>query len=163
MVAHQPCLHKLLSLRPGDRSQLDSPCIVFIEQQQKHRSAASRARSPRSSLQCPFWGSGVSRFGGWRAHEPSSRTAGIPDAHCYLITHTSPAGRLQAPVASLVCPSNPAFTMSDVTPQTNTPYPEPPAKKRNDLAIELISGSVGGATQVLVGQVSDITLQGMCL
>lgn len=44
--------------------------------------------------------------------------------------------------------------MSDITPQTNTPYPEPPAKKRNDLAIELISGSVGGATQVLVGQVS---------
>ena len=32
-------------------------------------------------------------------------------------------------------------------------YPEPPIK-RNDLAIELISGSVGGALQVLVGQVS---------
>jgi solute carrier family 25 carnitine/acylcarnitine transporter 20/29 len=43
--------------------------------------------------------------------------------------------------------------MSDIIPQTNTPYPEPPAKKRNDLAIELISGSVGGATQVLIGQV----------
>jgi hypothetical protein len=33
-------------------------------------------------------------------------------------------------------------------------YPEPPSKKRNDLAIELVSGSVGGAMQVLVGQVS---------
>lgn len=44
--------------------------------------------------------------------------------------------------------------MSDIPPQTYTPYPEPPAKKRNDLAIELISGSVGGATQVLIGQVS---------
>ena len=44
--------------------------------------------------------------------------------------------------------------MSDIEPQTNTPYPEPPAKKRNDLAIELIAGSVGGATQVLIGQVS---------
>jgi hypothetical protein len=43
--------------------------------------------------------------------------------------------------------------MSKIVPQTNTPYPEPPAKKRNDLAIELISGSVGGATQVLIGQV----------
>jgi solute carrier family 25 carnitine/acylcarnitine transporter 20/29 len=32
-------------------------------------------------------------------------------------------------------------------------FPEPPTK-RNDLAIELISGSVGGAAQVLVGQVS---------
>ena len=32
-------------------------------------------------------------------------------------------------------------------------FPEPPTKK-NDLAIELISGSVGGAAQVLVGQVS---------
>lgn len=46
--------------------------------------------------------------------------------------------------------------MSDITPQTNTPYPEPPAKKRNDLAIELIAGSVGGATQVLIGQVSPL-------
>lgn len=44
--------------------------------------------------------------------------------------------------------------MSKIVPQTNTPYPEPPAKKRNDSAIELISGSVGGATQVLIGQVS---------
>ena len=33
-------------------------------------------------------------------------------------------------------------------------YPEPPTK-RNDLAIELISGSVGGAAQVLIGQVSS--------
>jgi hypothetical protein len=41
--------------------------------------------------------------------------------------------------------------------QTITPYPEPPAKKRNDLAIELIAGSVGGATQVLIGQVSHWT------
>lgn len=32
-------------------------------------------------------------------------------------------------------------------------YPEP-LKKRNDLAIELIAGSIGGAAQVLVGQVS---------
>jgi solute carrier family 25 carnitine/acylcarnitine transporter 20/29 len=48
--------------------------------------------------------------------------------------------------------------MSKIVPQTNTPYPEPPAKKRNDLAIELISGSVGGATQVLIGQVGDISL-----
>ena len=32
-------------------------------------------------------------------------------------------------------------------------YPEPPSKKHNDLAIELVSGSVGGAMQVLVGQV----------
>jgi hypothetical protein len=40
--------------------------------------------------------------------------------------------------------------------QTITPYPEPPAKKRNDLAIELIAGSVGGATQVLIGQVSHL-------
>lgn len=47
--------------------------------------------------------------------------------------------------------------MSGETPQTYTPYPEPPAKKRNDLAIELISGSVGGATQVLIGQVSHYT------
>ena len=43
--------------------------------------------------------------------------------------------------------------MSDKA-QNITPYPEPPAKKRNDLAIELIAGSVGGATQVLIGQVS---------
>ncbi|ORY29103.1 putative mitochondrial ornithine transporter 1 [Naematelia encephala] len=35
------------------------------------------------------------------------------------------------------------------------PYPEPPAKKHNDLAIELISGSVGGACQVLTGQPLD--------
>ena len=40
-------------------------------------------------------------------------------------------------------------TMSDYAP-----YPEPPSKKRNDVAIELISGSVGGASQVLIGQVS---------
>lgn len=33
------------------------------------------------------------------------------------------------------------------------PLPEPPAKDRNVLAIELISGSFGGAAQVLVGQV----------
>ena len=46
--------------------------------------------------------------------------------------------------------------MSNELPQTYTPYPEPPAKKRNDLAIELISGSVGGATQVLIGQVSTL-------
>ncbi|GFZ51494.1 hypothetical protein JCM24511_09261 [Saitozyma sp. JCM 24511] len=31
-------------------------------------------------------------------------------------------------------------------------YPEPPSRKRNDIAIELISGSVGGAAQVLSGQ-----------
>jgi len=31
---------------------------------------------------------------------------------------------------------------------------ESPSKKRNDVAIELVSGSVGGACQVLVGQVS---------
>ena len=54
--------------------------------------------------------------------------------------------------------------MSDITPQTNTPYPEPPAKKRNDLAIELIAGSVGGATQVLIGQVSPLrSLRGIQL
>jgi len=40
--------------------------------------------------------------------------------------------------------------MSDVSP-----YPEPPSRKRNDVAIELISGSVGGASQVLIGQVSE--------
>ncbi|RSH95462.1 hypothetical protein EHS25_000554 [Saitozyma podzolica] len=34
-------------------------------------------------------------------------------------------------------------------------YPEPPSKKRNDIAIELISGSVGGAAQVLSGQPLD--------
>lgn len=34
-------------------------------------------------------------------------------------------------------------------------YPEPPSKKHNDLAIELVSGSVGGAMQVLVGQPLD--------
>lgn len=34
------------------------------------------------------------------------------------------------------------------------PLPIPPSKNRNDLAIELISGSVGGAAQVIVGQVS---------
>lgn len=45
--------------------------------------------------------------------------------------------------------------MSDIKPTTYTPFPEPPAKKRNDLAIELISGSVGGATQVLIGQVGQ--------
>lgn len=43
--------------------------------------------------------------------------------------------------------------MSDKTPTTENLYPQP-IKKRNDLAIELISGSVGGATQVLIGQVS---------
>ena len=54
--------------------------------------------------------------------------------------------------------------MSDIMPQTNTPYPEPPAKKRNDLAIELIAGSVGGATQVLIGQVSPLrSLRGIQL
>lgn len=36
------------------------------------------------------------------------------------------------------------------------PYPEPPSKQRNDVAIELISGSVGGAAQVLVGQVRRV-------
>jgi hypothetical protein len=51
------------------------------------------------------------------------------------------------------------YRMSDKA-QNITPYPEPPAKKRNDLAIELIAGSVGGATQVLIGQVSPLgTLQ----
>ncbi|KAL7418793.1 hypothetical protein Q5752_006476 [Cryptotrichosporon argae] len=35
------------------------------------------------------------------------------------------------------------------------PYPEPPAKQRNDLAIELVSGSFGGAAQVIVGQPLD--------
>lgn len=34
------------------------------------------------------------------------------------------------------------------------PLPEPPSKDRNILAIELISGSFGGAAQVIVGQVS---------
>jgi hypothetical protein len=46
--------------------------------------------------------------------------------------------------------------MSQEKPQSYTPFPEPPAKKRNDLAIELISGSVGGATQVLIGQVGKL-------
>ncbi|CAD6588476.1 MAG: hypothetical protein TREMPRED_005066 [Tremellales sp. Tagirdzhanova-0007] len=36
-----------------------------------------------------------------------------------------------------------------------TTYPEPPAKRHHELAIELISGSVGGASQVLVGQPLD--------
>lgn len=44
--------------------------------------------------------------------------------------------------------------MSTTTVDTTQVYPEPPTKKRNDLLIELIAGSVGGATQVLVGQVS---------
>jgi hypothetical protein len=34
-------------------------------------------------------------------------------------------------------------------------YPEVPSKKHNDLAIELIAGSFGGAAQVLIGQVGD--------
>lgn len=34
------------------------------------------------------------------------------------------------------------------------PLPEPPAKNPNLLATELISGSFGGAAQVIVGQVS---------
>lgn len=46
---------------------------------------------------------------------------------------------------------------------TSTPYPEPPSKKRNDLAIELISGSVGGASQVLVGQVGLSLSSSLCL
>jgi solute carrier family 25 carnitine/acylcarnitine transporter 20/29 len=36
------------------------------------------------------------------------------------------------------------------------PLPEPPSKDRNLLAIELVSGSVGGAAQVISGQVSPI-------
>jgi hypothetical protein len=40
----------------------------------------------------------------------------------------------------------------------STPYPEPPSKQRNDVAIELVSGSVGGAAQVLVGQVGIVRL-----
>jgi solute carrier family 25 carnitine/acylcarnitine transporter 20/29 len=47
--------------------------------------------------------------------------------------------------------------MSKDTLYTSQAYPEPPTKKRNDLLIELIAGSVGGATQVLVGQVSQVT------
>lgn len=39
-------------------------------------------------------------------------------------------------------------------------FPEPPTK-RNDLAIELISGSVGGAAQVLIGQVSSYNCAGV--
>ncbi|KAL1411963.1 hypothetical protein Q8F55_002956 [Vanrija albida] len=35
------------------------------------------------------------------------------------------------------------------------PLPIPPSKNRNDLAIELLSGSVGGAAQVIVGQPLD--------
>jgi hypothetical protein len=45
---------------------------------------------------------------------------------------------------------SPPGSMSEVTPQEV--YPEPPSKRRNDIAIELISGSVGGAAQVLSGQ-----------
>ncbi|KAI9636613.1 mitochondrial carrier domain-containing protein [Dioszegia hungarica] len=45
--------------------------------------------------------------------------------------------------------------MSKDTLSTSQAYPEPPTKKRNDLLIELIAGSVGGATQVLVGQPLD--------
>lgn len=41
--------------------------------------------------------------------------------------------------------------MSEITPISE--YPQPP-KKRNDVAIELLSGSFGGASQVLTGQVS---------
>ncbi|WVQ94801.1 hypothetical protein IAU59_001884 [Kwoniella sp. CBS 9459] len=43
--------------------------------------------------------------------------------------------------------------MSEVTPLQ--PYPEPPSKQRNANAIELISGSIGGASQVLTGQPLD--------
>ncbi|WVQ81584.1 hypothetical protein IAT38_003708 [Cryptococcus sp. DSM 104549] len=42
--------------------------------------------------------------------------------------------------------------MSEITPLTT--YDQPP-KKRNDIAIELISGSFGGAAQVLTGQPLD--------
>ncbi|ODN83740.1 hypothetical protein L202_01832 [Cryptococcus amylolentus CBS 6039] len=42
--------------------------------------------------------------------------------------------------------------MSEITPISE--YPVPP-KQRNDVAIELISGSFGGAAQVLVGQPLD--------
>ncbi len=41
---------------------------------------------------------------------------------------------------------------------SSSTYPEAPSKKHNDLAIELISGSVGGASQVIVGQVSPLAL-----
>jgi hypothetical protein len=47
--------------------------------------------------------------------------------------------------------------MSDIKVNPASAYPEPPTKKRNDLLIELIAGSVGGATQVLVGQVISQT------
>jgi hypothetical protein len=46
--------------------------------------------------------------------------------------------------------SNHPVTMDDF------PLPEPPSKDRNLLAIELVSGSVGGAAQVISGQVSPI-------
>lgn len=52
--------------------------------------------------------------------------------------------------------TKPAATMSD--PNSLTPYPEAPSKKHNDTLIELISGSVGGASQVLIGQVRIISL-----
>jgi hypothetical protein len=39
-------------------------------------------------------------------------------------------------------------------------FPDPPTK-RTDLAIELISGSVGGAAQVLIGQVSSHNCAGV--
>ncbi|ORX38983.1 mitochondrial carrier domain-containing protein [Kockovaella imperatae] len=40
-------------------------------------------------------------------------------------------------------------------PDLTTPPPDPPSKKHNEVAIELVSGSVGGALQVLVGQPLD--------
>ena len=52
----------------------------------------------------------------------------------------------------LSCSSTDNLAMSSPTNQST--YPEAPAKKHNDLPIELISGSIGGALQVLVGQVT---------
>lgn len=52
------------------------------------------------------------------------------------------------------CSSDLSFQILDTMANAKEVYPEPPSKKRNDLAIELISGSVGGATQVIVGQVN---------
>ncbi|WRT68821.1 uncharacterized protein IL334_005801 [Kwoniella shivajii] len=43
--------------------------------------------------------------------------------------------------------------MSETTPLQ--PIPDPPVQRRNANAIELISGSIGGASQVLVGQPLD--------
>ena len=43
------------------------------------------------------------------------------------------------------------------------PLPVPPSKNRNVLAIELISGSFGGAAQVIVGQVSDMDRCNSCI